>query len=42
MEFNLLKAFKFPSIFYKCHMIDVVDGIWEIISSVVIMILLSF
>jgi len=26
-EFNLFKAFKFPSIFDECHMIDVVDGL---------------
>ena len=36
VEFNLFKAFKFPSIFDKCEMIDVVDGlIQETVSNVV-------
>ena len=27
VEFNLLKASRFPSISNECHMIDVVDGL---------------
>ena len=36
VKFNLFKAYKFPFIFYECHMIDVVDGlIRKTISNVV-------
>jgi len=36
VEFNLFKASKFPSIFYECHMIDVVDSLmWKTVSNVV-------
>jgi len=36
MEFSMFKTYKFPSISYECHMIDVVDGlIWDTVSNVV-------